>query len=319
MRIRILHGLAALRPAISVILGAGMLGFTAQAPLKAEPAGQYCKAGQLNRIQLLAIRDAGFVSSEIAPDDLAVQLSLCLTSADPVLRDEIGYTGLASQLRDQRLSVAMQQRLLQQLRATVGGAGDAGGFAKPFAILVLSEVARADRIKPFMTPGERDGLIKTGCDYLAVLRDYRGFDETDGWRHGVAHSADLMMQLALNLAVNREQLERMMDAVFSQAAAADNHFYIYGEPGRLARSVLFAASRGLISEAKWTALFAGLADPAPFASWDAMFASQAGLARLHNIRLFANALAATLLDKEDPNLIVLKPHVKELRKDMGLL
>tara|TARA_R100001244_G_scaffold39766_14_gene36115 strand:- start:13454 stop:14416 length:963 start_codon:yes stop_codon:yes gene_type:complete len=308
------------RPVAAGLLWAGMLGLAAPAPLSAETSGTCCATGEPDRAALLAIRDSGFVAPDrMSSDALAMRLSQCLTSADPVLRDEIGYAGLASLLRNQRLSVAMQRTLLEQQSAKVRGAEAGGGFEKPFAILVLSEVARADRIEPFMTEAERRALVQTGSEYLAALRDYRGFDEQTGWRHGVAHASDLMMQLAMNPAVDVTQLEMMMDAVFAQVSAAPGHFYIYGEPSRLARPVLFAANRGLIEEAKWAALFARIANPAPFASRDAMFASQPGLAKLHNTRLFANALAAALLDKESPNLLTLKVHVKQLRGDLGLL
>ena len=30
------------------------------------------------------------------------------------------------------------------------------------------------------------------------VRDYRGFDAKQGWRHGVAHGADLLLQLSRN-------------------------------------------------------------------------------------------------------------------------
>jgi hypothetical protein len=32
------------------------------------------------------------------------------------------------------------------------------------------------------------------------IRDYRGFDEREGWRHAVAHTSDAMLQLPCTLA-----------------------------------------------------------------------------------------------------------------------
>jgi hypothetical protein len=50
------------------------------------------------------------------------------------------------------------------------------------------------------------------------VRDYRGFDTAEGWRHGVAHGADLALQLVLNPAVDKPQIERLLAAVGRQVA-----------------------------------------------------------------------------------------------------
>src|SRR5690606_22331598 len=95
-----------------------------------------------------------------------------------------------------------------------------------------------------LTPAQRIALVTTATTYVEGVRDWRGFDETDGWRHGVAHGADLLMQLALNPALEKPQLDPILAAVARQVAPA-GHFYIYGEPERLARPVVFALQRGL--------------------------------------------------------------------------
>src|SRR4030095_4960135 len=107
------------------------------------------------------------------------------------------------------------------------------------------------------------------------VRDYRGFDAKDGWRHGVAHGADLLMQLVLNPAVDRAGIDRVLAAVASQVVPAAEHSYIDGAPHRLARPVLFAAQRGIYTAEEWTAWFAKLADPAPFASWGDVYSRRA--------------------------------------------
>ena len=42
---------------------------------------------------------------------------------------------------------------------------------------------------------------------MKSMLDYRGFVPGAGWRRAVAHGADLLMQLALNPAVERTQLD----------------------------------------------------------------------------------------------------------------
>lgn len=52
------------------------------------------------------------------------------------------------------------------------------------------------------------------------MRDLRGFDAVQGWRHGVAHGADLLLQLALNPALRRVQAEALLAAIASQVLPA---------------------------------------------------------------------------------------------------
>ncbi len=231
---------------------------------------------------------------------LALALADCLADPDPARRDGIAYEAYATWLRGDALTPETRQALMDRLLADLEP--DADGFRAPFAALVLSEVARTDRIAAWMTPAQRETLVIAGADYVASVRDYRGFDADSGWRHGVAHGADLLMQLALNPALDRAQLDRVLAAVAVQVAPTGEHFYTYGEPERLVRPVLFALQRGLHDEAAWAAWLQGLSAPAPMADWSAAFASQAGLAKRHNTRAFLLALYAGLAESGDEAL-----------------
>jgi hypothetical protein len=228
---------------------------------------------------------------------LALGLVDCLADPDPVLRDGLAYEAHATWLRGDALTPETRRTLMSQLLVRL--TPDADGFGPPFAALVLSEVARTDRIRAWMTPVQREDLVQIGSAYLASVRDYRGFDAAQGWRHGVAHGADLLMQLALNPALDRAQLDRMLAAVATQVAPPGEHFYTYGEPERLARPVLFALQRGLHDEAAWSAWLQGVVAPAPLPDWSAAFSSQAGLAKRHNTRAFLLALYVGLAESGD--------------------
>jgi hypothetical protein len=173
-------------------------------------------------------------------------------------------------------------------------AADAQGFRRPFAALTLSEIARTDRIEPWMSGAERDSMVQKAVTYLQSVRDYRGFDATHGWRHGVAHGSDWLLQLALNPALQRSQLEA-------------THAYEFGEPARLGRPVLYVAARGLLSEAEWqtwfSALLAGLGDNS-LAYKDAQW-----LTRRHDLHAFLANLYIESDQSEDPQIHALKAPV----------
>ena len=256
---------------------------------------------------------AGEFGLEPAEERARVALALldCLASPDPELRDGIAFEAWTHWLRKDQLDAATRERALQGLLPQIApSAADAAGFRQPFSALVLSEIARTDRKSPWMSPAQRAALLEAGASYLESVRDYRGFDPREGWRHGVAHGSDLMLQLALNPALDRAQLDRILKAVSSQVAPAGEHFYVYGEAERLARPVLYAALRGLHGEADWQAWFAALSGPGKAASWDAAVRTQEGLARRHNTRAFLLAIYVEVAESKEPKLIAMVPGLK---------
>jgi hypothetical protein len=151
-------------------------------------------------------------------------------------------------------------------------------------------VARADRVDSSFTPAMRNELVQVAAAYLGGVSDYRGFSETEGWRHGVAHGADLVLQLVLNPNIGAEPIQELMQALAAQVAPGGEVFYIYGEPVRLARAAYYAHARGVVDESFWNSWLEGIANPQPLENWAASFASQAGLARRHNTLAFLLAL-----------------------------
>lgn len=266
-----------------------------------------CPPRGASDVSLVALKAAGFeVADARTREALAFDLVDCLASSDPALRDGIAYEGLQHWLRAKTFSPETRRALRTKLFALLD-APDPQGVARPFAALVLSEVARTDRVEPWMRGDERAALIERAAKYLESVDDYRGYDAGIGWRHGVAHGADWAMQLALNPALDREQLDRLLRAVAVQAVPASGHAYVFGESERLARPLLFIAKRDLHSEAEWSAWFATLpprlGDPA--LAW-----KDAGwLARRHDLAAFLHVLYVETDLNEDPGIARIKPGV----------
>jgi hypothetical protein len=233
------------------------------------------------------------------PALLVIALADCLGDPDPVVRDGIGYTGIATILRGGGIEADTTRALMTRLLVTLTGDDEAGnGFAQPFAALALAEVARVDRVTPIFTADERSELVAAAIGYIRNVRDYRGFDDEEGWRHGVAHGADFLMQIVLNAELDDRHVRPIVAAALGQVRAADGHAYVFGESQRLSRPVLFAAGRGLITPDEWQALLAPLAAP-PGASWEAAFASTQDLAILHNSRQFLLSVYASVAESEN--------------------
>jgi hypothetical protein len=265
----------------------------------APASAQSCPPPSHSLADLQDLRGRGFtLEGAGARDSLALALLDCLADPDPSLRDGIAFEALSTWMRAGLISRGAASAVLDTLLPRIAPAyRDAEGFARPFSALVLAEVARMDRIEPFLTPARRDALVDGVVAFLPSVDDYRGFDAREGWRHGVAHGADLVMQLALNPQVDTNALGRMLDALGTQVAPRGEHFYVYGEPMRLARAVFYLASRDLLSDSDWAEWLMRVTDPAPLGDWGQAFASQAGLAKRHNTTDFL--LALHLLVSED--------------------
>lgn len=233
-------------------------------------------------------------------------LAACLADPDPAVRDGFAYALWTEGLRGRRLNAGQMRHSLNRLTAMVEAPGDPVGFRQSFAALVLAEIARTDRVALWMTDAELRTLARTGAAYLRGVDDYRGFAPGEGWRHGVAHGADLALQLALNPRLSRDDAELLLGAIAVQVAPAASPYYRHGEPGRLARPVLFLAKRDDIDDAAWAAWFAAL-HPDGGARWENAYSGEAGLAALHNSTAFAQAVYANAAESPNPQIRRLAP------------
>lgn len=242
-------------------------------------------------------------------------LIICLADPDPMIRDDAAFTLWSEGFRGKHVSPELMRYAMQRLSAILAGSDDDAGFRRPFAALALSEVARADRIEPYLTEAELHELAEAGAAYLRGVRDYRGFVAGEGWRHGVAHGADLMLQLSLNPRLSRTDADLLLGAIAAQVAPAGSPYYHHGEPSRLARPVLFLAKRAEIDDAAWAAWFKAL-HPDGSARWQDPYTGDTGLAAIHNTTAFANAIYVSAAGTQDPQVKRLAPLAVELLKAM---
>ncbi|MEO1595538.1 MAG: DUF2785 domain-containing protein [Pseudomonadota bacterium] len=242
-----------------------------------------------------------------------LKVRACLASPDPAVRDEFAYTRFVEVLRSGKVSSDTLETLLADFvfRLSVPERGG-DGFEKPFLVLVLAEFARVDRVSPYLNDKRRDLLVGAAWRYLRGVTDYRGFADGEGWRHGIAHGADLAMQLALNPKLTAEQGAQLLTAIAVQVAPASGHSYVFNEPGRLARPVFFLAINDRVSTEALDTFFAALGSDAKQPRWQSPYGSEAGLAALHNTRAFAQALYVYTTTSPSENAPALQARVEAL-------
>lgn len=273
-----------------------------------------CPPEGWDKARLEALRADGFeIVDTPAREAFAKAITACLASPDPNLRDGVAFEALAHMLRGRQLSDDTMRALLVDLTQRIKlEAEDPAGFGYTFGALGLAEVARADRIAAFLTDDELVKLLVDAQDWFINIGDYRGFSNEEGWRHAVAHGADLLMQLALNPRVDAEGL-RLIVSTAGRQVAPESHAYVHGEPERLARPVLFAVQRGAMTEAEWGTWLSAVATPMDAS---VIYTTEAGLNWRHNTLGFLQALYVSITLSDDPTLAALRPGVEAALKAM---
>lgn len=278
--------------AVLLVALSAVSGWSAQVSASAPPGDDFaCPPAPHTRDDLRALAEAGFQPARDGDESAwIVRLLACAEDPDPAIRDGVVFEAWQRWLRAGLIDPEILPGLTGTLMARLAGPPDELGFRHPFAALLLSELARADRLQPFLEAGQRRDLLDLAARWLPSVSDYRAWDPVEGWRHAVAHGADLVLQLGLHPQVDADGVRRLLDALASQVAPP-GHGYRHGEPERLARAAVFLHGRGLLTETQWQGWLQGVSDPAPLAGWSASFGSAAGLARRHNVLAFLHALA----------------------------
>ena len=233
---------------------------------------------------------------------LAAPLLKCLNSPDPELRDEIAFSLFSSWLRSEKLSEERQQFLLQQLSANLSQGETDLSLQRSFSALIISELLRADAIQAFMTQPQREQLLQTSITALGAEKDYRGWDDTLGWVHPIAHISDVMWRFALHPSLTEDQAQQILLAVRTKAITSES-FYHFNEGDRLARPVAILLRREALTSETWVNWLATFDKPSSVSSWPDVFGSAAGLTELHNTKLFIRALADQLQGVELDSIV----------------
>jgi len=284
--------------------------------IDAEQVNKQCQTGKWYKSSLTQLKENNFVlESKKEKEALALQLLNCLASADSEIRDGLAFETLSHWLRGGQLSNVVHGKMFEYLtNVLTSKVTDPNGVYQSFSMLMLSEVARVDRKKAFLSNEQREHLVNVGSDYFSNLKDYRGFSNKVGWRHGIAHSSDLMLQLALNPAITKTQLDKLLKALASQITANQQHAYIHGESKRMAMAVIYIFLRKEYSADDWQLWLTKATSASPLSDWQSAYKSEGGLIKLHNTQSFVYALYATIKPSKNEMLMSMIPALENAIK-----
>ena len=194
-------------------------------------------------------------------DDLLTQMLQQIGCTDPVLRDDLIYTTFGNLVMNDHITEEQVTYLLtvcldeEHLFYRIGERGTDSVFTRSFSVLVVALILEKDREARFLSENRITAVREACFRYLREEQDTRGYVESKGWAHSIAHGADALVEVikhpSFNLEKMDECLEVIQECLFKEATA-----YVDDEDERLLFAVEALLAQGLSEEhlSKWIEL-----------------------------------------------------------------
>ena len=185
-------------------------------------------------------------------EQLTNELLGYLSSSDAELRDEFGFSILGNWIYVRHVySPERLRQMISSLKANLhvglGESETSSVFGRSFSALILSVITDYDLEHSFLTAAELSDLLKDSLQYFRLEQDWRGYVNGQGWAHSVAHTADLLANLAKNPHVDGTGLEQILHAVATKLTTADSPVLAHHEGSRLAVTAQNVIARGVLA------------------------------------------------------------------------
>jgi hypothetical protein len=224
----------------------------------------------------------------------------CFASPSPTIRDEYAFTEFSRILREGEVSknelVTMANDIQQLLRSD-----NIKNYHKAFLTLGLAEIARVDRKTPFLNHTQRQALVESARFLFETTDDFTGFDEKYGYIHQIPHTADLVLQLALNKNITQKQLTALALSLKAAVNPSQIVFYHTNEPDRLARASIYLLLREELNADFVEQWISDVSKP-PTSTWADAYQSHKGLAAMHNVTHFLGRLLLVSYGKQNERI-----------------
>jgi len=234
------------------------------------------------------------------PAQTPAALLPCFASPSPTIRDEYAFTEFSRILRGGEVSQAALVTMARDIQHRVRSE-NIQNYHKAFLTLGLAEIARADRKTPFLNPAQRQGLVETARFLFETTTDFTGFHTEYGYIHQIPHTADLVLQLALNKYITQQQLIDLALSLKEVINPQQTIFYHTNEPDRLARASIYLFLRDELNADFVTQWITDVSKP-PTPTWAEAYQSNQGLAAMHNVKHFLGRLLLASYGKQNERI-----------------
>jgi Protein of unknown function (DUF2785) len=245
-----------------------------------------------------------------------------LSSSDPELRDEFGFSILGNWIYVRHLYSpdrlrGMISSLTAGLQVGLGESGTPTVFGRSFSVLILSVITDYDLEHSFLSSEELSDLLKDSLAYFHLEQDWRGFVTGQGWAHSVAHTADVLSNLAKNPNVDAASLERILNAIATKLTTMDSPVLAHHEASRLAVAANNVIARGLLKPSLLHAWLDGMPDTLHPRSQSDL--ERGDVAARANCEAFLSSLYLLLLKLKMPISSRVRSHIARVLEQFGFV
>ena len=177
-------------------------------------------------------------------DDLCAML----TSPDPVVRDQTGYSGFT-----QRVGAGAADGDLRRIGDRMADQHRHPEIqARTFAALGLAMVMIRDEATAEL---DAESVLRWRDVFAAWWSretDLRGYDDSLGWLHAIAHGADTVEAFGRSRHLDAAELVVLLDLVRQRLLTPTDHLFADGEDDRVASALAVLLPRAELSEAQAT-------------------------------------------------------------------
>ncbi len=176
-----------------------------------------------------------------------------LGSIDAELRDKLIYTTFTKWAHAGLYSSDQYHTMLnillddQHLLCGLGERDTDTVFMRSFSALLCVWPIYHHRQQPFLARHEVHATLDKVLEYFTRENDLRGYVEVKSWAHAIAHTADLLDELAQCEEIQRAGLLRILEAIQVKASTIET-IYTAEEDERLAYASLSLLGRDLLIE-----------------------------------------------------------------------
>jgi hypothetical protein len=210
---------------------------------------------QQDMIDLLQkIKDDKFDFKDIDKLNLATSLMDYIGDLRSEVRDDLIYVVLAHLFHDQHLNEEELTQFLKELKSESHLFYDMNNkeqwsiLKRSFSILQLVILVYVHRRDHVIDVKDIDLLFDDFMNYLSQEKVFLGYDESVGWVHATAHSADLLAQFMQLETCDEKKLMLMFNQI-QMLVKQRNEIYTHNEDERLVKAVIKGLDRNLLTQA----------------------------------------------------------------------
>lgn len=128
----------------------------------------------------------------------------------------------------------------------IGNYNDTTVLTRSFSVLVVALILNRNNTNKFLSKNEVEDIKIKLFKYFEEEKDYRGYDESYGWIHAIAHCSDALDEYVLSNECTHDDCKKILELGFI-VFTNPTHIFTHEEDERFANVISTMKNRNLVS------------------------------------------------------------------------